>query len=331
METKPELLSIGDASLDVYLTPSESEALCNLDQKKCLICFSYGEKITVKTLDYSVGGNAANLAVGSKRLGINVGLVLTLGDDSIGRQIVEKLRKEAVDLTYVIQQPSTSSNYSTVVNYGGERTIFVYHAPRSYEFPVQLPDVGWIYLTSMGESFTAFYKHFTDWIAKKDNIKLVFNPGSYQMKAGVEVLKNVLEKTYLIFVNRQEAEKLAGFEESYGREKELLKAVSNLGPKSVVITDGSNGSYAWDGERFFKATVLPIDPYERTGAGDAFSTGALSALIKAKSIKEALLWGTVNSASVIGYTGPQKGLLREEDMVVWLDRAKSSQVEVGEF
>jgi sugar/nucleoside kinase (ribokinase family) len=54
-------------------------------------------------------------------------------------------------------------------------------------------------------------------------------------------------------------------------------------------------------------------------------------LIKGKTFEEALLWGTVNSASVIGYTGPQKGLLKEEEMLEWLERARSSGVEVKEF
>ena len=88
-----DLISIGDSSLDVFMTPTESEALCMLDDKDSLICFSYGDKIPVKNLDYSVGGNAANLAVGLVRLGLRTSLVLSLGDDSIGVQIFEKLKK----------------------------------------------------------------------------------------------------------------------------------------------------------------------------------------------------------------------------------------------
>ena len=57
----------------------------------------------------------------------------------------------------------------------------------------------------------------------------------------------------------------------------------------------------------------------------------LAAIIKGKTFEEALLWGSMNSASVIGYTGPQRGLLKESEMPTWLDRAKSSGVKVGEF
>lgn len=323
-----ELLSIGDASIDVFMTPTESETLCQINTKECFIAFSYGEKIPVKNLEFSVGGNAANNAVGTTRLGIKTGLVLTLGDDSVGNMIVEKLKAEGVDMTFAIQQPSTSSNYSTIINYSGERTIFTYHAPRSYEFPVALPATPWVYLTSMGESFRPFYNHIVDWLRRNTSVKLAFNPGSWQMKAGIEGIKDVLSLSHIIFVNREEAEKLTDLKDSHGKEKELLGKVMALGPKVVVITDGAEGSYIFDGTKTLKAGVLPVDAYERTGAGDAFGSGALSALIKGKSLEEALIWGTVNSASVIGYVGPQRGLIREAEMQEWIARYKSSGVKV---
>lgn len=333
MENKLELLSIGDVTLDVFLEPTESQSLCVLDQKECFICFSYGDKIPVKNIDYSVGGNAANNAVGTRRLGVKTGLVATLGGDSTGNQIVEKIEKEGVDMGFVVQQPVAGSNYSTVVRYAGERTIFTYHAPRSYEFPVKLPVTPWVYLTSMGESFQPFYNHFIDFIQshKNDGIKLAFNPGSWQLRAGLDILKPVLQACYIIYVNRQEAERLTQSQDSQNKEKDLLKNLSSLGPKVCIITDGSNGSYVYDGTRFLKCGVLPVDAYERTGAGDAFGAGYLAAIIKGKSSEEALLWGSVNSASVIGYVGSQAGLLKESELPIWLERAKSSTVLVEEF
>jgi len=331
MSENLELLSIGDSSLDVFLTPSESEAFCNLDDKDSLICFTYGDKIPVKTLEFSVGGNAANNAVGTKRLGINSATVLTLGDDEVGNRIVSTLEVEGVDTTYVVRQTGIRSNYSTIINYLGERTILSYKAPRSYEFPVQLPQTPWIYLTSMGDSYRPFFNHIADWLKKNPEVKLAFNPGSRQVREGKEALKEILSLTQMIYVNRKEAESLTGLSETSGKEKELLKALSGLGPKTSVITDGSGGSFSYDGQNFIKAGVLPVDAFERTGAGDAFGSGCLSALIKGKDFSEALLWGTLNSASVIGYVGSQKGLIREEEMPEWIERAKSSGVEVDEI
>lgn len=326
-----DLLSIGEASLDVYITPTESETFCNINEKECVICFSYGDKIPVKYMDFSIGGNAANNAVGTRRLGVRSSVVLTLGSDNIATNIIETMKKEGVDTTYITQQPETVSNYSTVINYGGERTIFTYHAPKSYIFPYQLPKVPWVYLTSMGESFRPFYKRVYDWISQNNNVALAFNPGSRQLRAGMESFRDVLSVTYMLFINRKEAQAITGMGDSHGQEKELLQAVHKLGPRIPVITDGGNGSFAYDGKRFLRAGILPVDAFERTGAGDAFGSGCLSAVIQGKSLEEALLYGTVNSASVIGYIGAQKGLLTTDKLFEWIEIAKSSGVKVEEF
>jgi len=332
MDQKLDLLSIGDATYDVFLEPTESETFCEINTKDCLICFSYGDKIPVKRLEYSVGGNAANNSVGTKRLGIDVGLVSTLGGDATGNLIIDKIKNEGVNTEYVVQQPGSPSRYSTIINYAGERTIFGYNPTHSYEFPKNLREVPFIYLTSMGESFEPFYNHLIEFVKGKE-IKLFFNPGTLQIRAEKEVLQPVLEQTFVIYVNRQEAEKLTGMGSSAKQEKKLLESLSSLGPKVCVVTDGGSGSFLFDSTNgsYFKCGVLPVDAYERTGAGDAFGSGFLAAVIRGKPFSEALLWGTVNSASVIGYTGAQRGLLGEVDMPNWLERAKSSGVEVKEF
>ena len=331
MENDIILLSVGDSSIDHFITPIESDTQCRVDTKECLICFTYGDKIPVTNFDVVVGGNAANNAVGTTRLGVKTGILITLGDDSAGNDIVENLKKEKVDTTYVFQQKETKSNYSLVVNYQSERTIFVYHAPRSYEYPVQLTKSPWMYLTSMGENFQPFYNHIADFIKANPDIKLGFNPGSWQFKAGVDKIKNILGLTHILFVNKQEAEKLTGLSPATDGEKDLLTALSKLGPKISIITDGENGSYAFDGTRYTKVGILPVNAFERTGAGDAFGSACLAALIKGKTLDEAMLWGLCNSSSVIGYTGPQKGLLHDSEMPMWLDRCKSSNVVVQEF
>jgi ribokinase len=317
--------------LDVFVTPTESESFCRIDTKKCFISFSYGDKIPVKTQEYSIGGNAANNAVGARRLGVKSSAVLTLGEDEVGDRIVKTLETEGVDTTYLIRQPATESNYSTIISYQGERTIFSYKVPRSYKFPINLPSAPWVYLTSMGESFRPFYNHVIEWLKKNPETRLAFNPGSRQIRAGVDSIKDVLGISHIVYINRKEAEIITGMEGTKGKEKDLLKNLSSLGPKISIITDGGGGAYVFDGERFIHAGILPLDSHERTGAGDAFGSGYMAATIKGKTLEEALTWGTVNSASVIGYTGGQRGLLKEAELPEWLERARSSEMEIKEF
>jgi ribokinase len=324
MEDNFQLLTIGDATVDVFMTPLESETVCELDKKECKICFSYGDKIPVKNLEFTIGGNAANNAVGVTRLGVKDAIVLTLGEDTVGNLIVERLIAERVDTSFVSRQKAAKSNYSTVINYSGERTIFTYHAPRSYEFPVQLPIVPWVYLTSMGETYQPFYNHISDWFNQNPTVKLAFNPGTWQIRAGVEGVGKILARTEILYVNREEAEKYTGVVDSHGKEKELLVASAKLGPKIVIVTDGPDGSYVYDSSqnKFLRAGIYPQDCFERTGAGDAFGSGFIAAVIKGKTIEEAILWGTVNSASVISFVGAQKGLLKEAEIASWVTQAK---------
>ncbi|MEK7526320.1 MAG: carbohydrate kinase family protein [Patescibacteria group bacterium] len=324
-----DLLTIGDATMDVFLIPTESDVLCSLNDKDCQVCFTYGAKIPVKSMEFSIGGNAANNAIGTRRLGIKTAIVVSLGDDSVGKMIVDRLVSENVATNFVHEQTGSISNYSTIIRYQGERTIFTYHAPRIYEFPNNLPFTNWVYLTSLGENFRPFYDQVVKWISPQT--KLAFNPGSWQLKNGIDSISDVIAKTYLLFVNREEAETLTKLTDSDGKEKQLLKALFDLGVKVPVVTDGNNGSFCFDGNVYIQAGILPIEATERTGAGDAFGSGVLSALIKGKTLKEAIVWGTVNSTSVIGFTGSQKGLVRESEMEAWLAKAKEMKMKIEEF
>ena len=331
-KTGIQLLTIGDASMDVFVTPTESDTFCQIDDKECFLSFAYGDKIPVKNLAFSVGGNAANNAVGTRRLGVNSTVVLTLGDDEIGDQIANKLAKEGVSCDYVAREKDTVSNYSTAITVYGERTLFTYKAPKNkYHLPDELPKTSWLYLTSMGDGFEEVFTRVVDHVKKNPEIKLAYNPGSRQLRAGVEKSKEVMQVAHILYVNRKEAEMFAGMSDTHGNEKELLKKLCTLGPKVPIVTDGANGSYVFDGEKFYKAGILPVDSYERTGAGDSFGSGCVTALIKGKAMEEALLWGTVNSASVIGYAGAQRGLLKEDEIVEWLERAKSCDVKIATF
>ncbi len=331
MNNSLQLVTVGDSTLDVFIAPSETETLCTIDQKECLVCFNYGDKIPVNSLGFSVGGNAANNAVGAKRLGLQAALISSLGDDITGKQIAEALQTESVNMSYVHTVIGGTSNYSSVITYGGERTIFSYHAPKPYVVPDELPQTDWMYLTSLGEGWEAVFAKVFAYLEKHPTTKLAFNPGSKQLRAPLDSLTEVLSKTHLLYVNREEAEHLAQLQDTVGKEKDLLFAMSKKGPRIVVITDGSNGAFVFNGQSYFFAPVFPQTAVERTGAGDAFGSGCLSALIKGKTLEEALLWGAINSASVISKVGAQAGLLHEDEMHVFLDRACEQGIMVTEL
>ena len=127
-----------------------------------------------------------------------------------------------------------------------------------------------------------------------------------------QTLSEIDQTTDLFFGNREEAEKILRIDRM--ESVELLKKIHELGPKIAVITDGVDGAYSYDGNEILFMKAFPINPIESTGAGDAFSSAFITALSQGKEIRDALVWGTANAASVMMYVGPHKGLLNKNQI-----------------
>ena len=102
--------------------------------------------------------------------------------------------------------------------------------------------------------------------------------------------------------------------------RELLRGINKLGPKIVVITDSKKGAYAYSEGQMWSMPIYPDikPPYERTGAGDAFSSTFTVALALGKSVPEALRWAPINSMFVVQKVGAQAGLLNRKSLEHYL-------------
>src|SRR3989344_4544570 len=305
-----DLISIGDVTIDNFVQIHDAEIRCNLNKTECMLCVEYGDKISVDKLVHLVAGNAANNAVGGARLKLRSAIYANVGSDPSGKQIIDKFKQEGVNTRYVVVNKEMESNLSTVLNFKGERTIFVYHQVWKYRLP-DLDASRWAYFTSLAPSFTE--SNLLSELAvylERTGCKLLYNPGTYQIKAGVKKNPRLLSLTELFIVNKEEAKRiLVGKDEIDIPIKKLLESLSDLGPKTVVITDGSHGSYGFDGQKYYHLGIFPAKLVEMTGAGDAFATGVLAGLFYGHTTAEAMRWGAANGASVVEQIGPQAGLL----------------------
>lgn len=323
---KYDMLSLGPARMDCFvkLPDVEVEEVCSIDRKRCVIELGFGEKIGVRGIEFAIGGNTGNNAMGLTRLGYKVAMAGNMGDSWTDARAITELQKEGIDTQFINIVPG-KSGFGVIINYQEERTILSYYPVAADGFRVG-DDVksDWMYLTTAGEDFEQFYREAVDW-AVNHGTKIAFNPGSRQIKMGVEKLSLAYKNTQVLFVNREEAAKLLGLDVT--DIKALLTGLQKLGPKVVVITDGPAGTYAYDGTKFWLMPIVEAPVVERTGAGDAFGSGFLAAYMQGKSLEECLKWGTVNSASVLGYVGPQAGLLTADKMQEWLVKAENVKVE----
>ena len=312
-----DLISIGDATEDVFI--QLKEASVKKQGKKQVLSMEFATKIPVERVSKLIGGNAANVAIGSRRLGMKSAFYVLLGKDDQGERIKKSLAEEKVSLKYVQLRKGSKTNYSVVLNHGAERTILVYHVPRTYRLP-ELGKSRWVYYTSMGAGFEKLHGPMIKYL-KKNNAKLGFNPGTHQMRKGANFLSPLLKQTEVLFLNKEETQLMTKSRSS--DEKTLLKKSKDLGPRIAVLTDGPNGSYAYDGEEFFFQKIYKVPVVERTGCGDSYSTGFIAALFHKKSWQEAMQWGTLNAASVLQKIGPQEGLGRLSWIRKTLKNAKS--------
>jgi len=317
-----DFVAIGDTAVDEFIRLKEARVNCNINNQDCTISMKWGDKIPYDFSTLVPGvGNAANAAVAAARLGLSSGFVSNIGKDRYGEDILAMFAKEGVDTKHIAVNDGIPTNHHYVLWYEAERTILIRHEAYPYLIPPGFVPPKWIYLSSTGENAEAFHIDLIAWLTEHPETKLAFQPGTFQIKMGREKLKGLYAATEIFACNKEEAQNILGLG---GTDiKTLLKTMRALGPKTVLITDGPNGAYAFDGTEMLKVPMYP-DPkpaYDRTGAGDATTSTFVAARALGKSLTEALLWGPINSMSVVQEIGAQKGLLTRDALENYLATA----------
>jgi len=319
-----DFVAIGDIVIDNFIELKEAEIQEGDGREK--ICMNFADKIPYKkSTEISAVGNSPNASVSASRLGLKSALLTDIGNDDNGKKCLEVLKRDNIITDYVNTHDEHKTNYHFVLSFKADRTILVKHA----EFNYKMPDIGspkWIYLSSLAENSLPFHKEIVEYLKSHPKTKMAFQPGTFQMNLGYEKMKEVYEMSELFFCNIEEAKRiLKPFRDDAqnAEVKELLKMLRELGPKIIVITDGPNGAYTYEGTEMFHIPMYPDQktPFDRTGAGDAFSSTFTSVLAMGKTVEEALMWAPINSMSVVQYLGAQEGLLTREKLEEFLKNA----------
>lgn len=317
-----DFLAIGDITTDAFIKLKEADVHCKIDTESCELCMRFGDKVPFEYVKIvKAVGNSANASVAISRLGISSGLISQIGDDMNGKDCVDVLKKEKVDNRYVKVHKDKLSNYHFVLWYDVDRTILINHIEYDYSFPKIKKAPKWIYLSSLASNTLDYHREISDYLSINKNVKLAFQPGTFQIKLGIEKLKDIYKRTEVFICNVEEAQRILN---NKTRDiKVLLSEIHAHGPKIVIITDGPKGAYMLDGDHFYFIPIYPDPkpPVERTGCGDAFSATFVGALMLGKTPLEALTWAPVNPMSVIQYVGAQEGLLTHENIEWWLKNA----------
>ncbi len=325
MSTQLDILSVGDVVTDAFIKLFDEDAQVIDDgHNGKLLAIPFGTKLP---FDHSevipAVGNAGNAAVSFARLGLRTAFVANVGSDAQGREIIASLDKDDVDTRFIRINHGKMSNYHYVLWYKEERTILIKHEEYAYHWPhlskTEVPR--WVYFSSISKNALDYHDDIADWLEANPSVHLAFQPGTFQMEAGTERLKRIYARSSILLLNREEAVRVGGG--NYDDMHDLLDKLHQLGPQVVVITDGPKGAYASDGTQrlFMPPYPDPKPPFERTGAGDAFSSTFVAAAAKGLSLEEALRWAPINSMSVVQKVGGQAGLITEKELQTYLHHA----------
>lgn len=324
MEQPLDFVAIGDTVVDAFIRLREAhiDDGHHIDTKDREICMAFGTKIPYEFVKvvYAVG-NSANAAVSASRLGLKSALISNLGNDDDGARCMESLKNDGIDTRYMRSNEGMKTNYHYVLWFNDERTILIKHEDFPYTLPLETPGPRWLYLSSLNEQSLPFHHEIAGYLAAHPETKLAFQPGTFQIKLGVETLKDLYAHTEVFFCNVEEARMI--LKQNEPEPKNLAKMITALGPKIAVITDGPKGAYVYDGADAWYMPVYPdpAPPYDRTGAGDSFASTFVAALALGKTPSEAITWAPINSMSVVQKIGAQEGLLKRAELEKYLAEA----------
>ncbi len=325
MNTPPRLLAIGDTVVDAFIELIDAHVSCKIDHAGCELSMRFGDKIPYADdyILYGVG-NPANAAVSCARLGIQSSIITHLGADDNGAKTIAHFKNERLNIDGVVTELGQKTNYHYVLWYRPERTILVKHENYNYNFPAEISNIttlpDWVYFSSLAAGTEQYHADVQQWLQEHPDIRLTFQPNTFQMKMGTDALAGIYQRTELFFANVDEGQRILGFSEDGNRAidhiKALLSKLYELGPKIVTLTDGPKGAYTYDGTSYLFCPMYPdtAPPLERTGVGDAYASTFTTYYAQGKSIHECMLRAPINSMNVVQYVGAQKGLLTAEEL-----------------
>jgi ribokinase len=319
-----DVIAIGSVTRDVFLDAS-GLALEHFSATPSGKAFRLplGDKLEIKNIHPTIGGNSANAAVTFAREGLKTACVGRIGGDADGAEVIKRLKSEKVATEMISVDKKLPTAFSVLLLKNGERTILNNHGS-SNEFgaaDVSWPALRakWWYLSLSGKS----ERSYDDFVsrARRSGVAIAFNPSGYQLTNARGKILRSLKIISFLSLNEEEAALLTGI--SFRREREVFKKLDDLtSPGILAVTNGGKGVTVSDGKYVYRAGVFKEKRLvDRTGAGDAFGSGFVASLVRSgitlgnihraapAQIKEAIRVASANATSVVEHLGATEGAL----------------------
>jgi ribokinase len=276
-----------------------------------------GETLTGDDFQLIPGGKGANQAVGAARLGAEVAMIGSVGDDPFGPRLKEGLAKEGISTEHISKVAGTTSGMALItVAQDGQNTI------------VLSPGANFRVSRDMAHTAERVLKNcdvlllqleipleiveFTARVAKSHNRCVVLNPAPAK-----DLSTGLLQSVDYLVPNEVEAAVLTG--QKVTDMVSAARAAATLqemcGGAAIVITMGSRGALLLrNGEEPVSVPTPSVSAVDTTAAGDAFVAGMAVALANGKPDVEAVRWGCAAGALTVTTLGAQTSIPTETDV-----------------
>ena len=246
-----------------------------------------------------LGGSPTNVAVNASRLGLNVALVATCGNDGLGEYVVNKLQSNKVVTSYIRRSLTIPTSVIFISRSKDTPEFIPYREADGHILEDQIPDE----LLAGAKIF-----HTTCFALSKEPARATILNRAHKAKSlglqlsidinysekiwpnryeAHQVLKDYLSNNPLVKVSEDDCFRLFGEIKS---EEFIFNYFHNLGVSTICLTKGKDGVKLSDSIHgtFFQEAIPLKEIKDTTGAGDAFWTGFLFAKLLNKSLEECL-------------------------------------------
>jgi len=357
-----DFITIGSATQDIFIESDLGKILDirALSGKDSFLCFDYGAKIDIDKLAFDIGGGAINTCVSFAKLGFKTAAIVKMGNDLNSKAILERLKERNVDASLLTQTNDYKTGFSIILNsFEGDRTVLAHRGANSHinidEIPWEdIKNSKWLYIAPLSSDSNLVLEKLVDF-ADKHNVNLAINPGKTQIKKGIDDLQKIMPRAKLLIMNTSEASEITKIPEIMqhmesphldldNSEEEdpyenmfnqpwlssiysMLLKLKTIGTKLVVITNGSKGIVAFDGNEFYLAPPFPVKVVSTLGAGDAFASTLTAGILKYNwDIEKALTLASINAAAIVQNFGAQNGLKTFEELECILNKKTKYRV-----
>ncbi len=252
-----------------------------MDLRFCVDEFATPDRESViRRQSRGVGGSAANVAIGVRRLGGTSTVIGKIGFDGFGKAVLEDLARESVNVSNVRIEALEGRTGFTIVIIDAEGRIIMYGFKGVADMllpdeinPKVLGGADFLHIASIRLDTAVHAAR----LARERGVKVSWDPGRVQAAMGLEKLKPIIGLSHIVLPNEKEARLMTGEEDYKAAAQKILEA----GAETVVVKLGGRGAYvATREESFHVPPYLPGKVVDTTGAGDAFAAGLLVGLEK---------------------------------------------------